>query len=75
MESAWTLNETCRFRIQTPEQYDASSENQGDQKALVNCKLYSIWGFCIIEALRLLFFLISGLAKNAVDFFLLKIRL
>lgn len=22
MESAWTLNETCRFRVQTPEQFD-----------------------------------------------------
>lgn len=42
MESAWTLNETCRFRIQTPEQYDASVDNKGKKKILTNRKLFSL---------------------------------
>uniref|UniRef100_A0A915CIQ6 E3 ubiquitin-protein ligase UBR5 n=3 Tax=Parascaris univalens TaxID=6257 RepID=A0A915CIQ6_PARUN len=41
MESAWTLAELCRFRVQTPEQYDASTGEEGacsqtDKKSAVN---------------------------------------
>lgn len=38
MESAWTLNETCRFRVQTPEQYDNYDDKQpqGDRKVSFN---------------------------------------
>ena len=42
MESAWTLNETCRFRVQTPEQYDISPTDdkhcQSERKVSFNCK-------------------------------------
>lgn len=41
MESAWTLNETCRFRIQTPEQYDNSTDEKpspSERKVSFNCK-------------------------------------
>lgn len=44
MESAWTLAELCRFRVQTPEQYDASTGEEGacsqtDKKSAVNREL------------------------------------
>jgi hypothetical protein len=40
MESAWSLTETCRFRIYTPEQFDQlkdDSKPKEDKKAM-NCK-------------------------------------
>lgn len=51
MESAWTLNETCRFRIQTPEQYDSCVDNKGEQKVLMNRKLLCNSFIRLIEAL------------------------
>uniref|UniRef100_A0A915EF78 E3 ubiquitin-protein ligase UBR5 n=1 Tax=Ditylenchus dipsaci TaxID=166011 RepID=A0A915EF78_9BILA len=32
MEAAWTLNETCRFRVTTPEQYDTSVEEKPEDR-------------------------------------------
>lgn len=42
MESAWTLSETCRFRVQTPVQFDCTddSKQQQDRKISFNRKFF-----------------------------------
>ena len=42
MESAWSLTETCRFRIYTPEQYDMlKDETQPKDEKKTNRKLFT----------------------------------
>lgn len=77
MESAWTLNETCRFRVQTPEQFDKTTDekpNQCERKVSFNCKsshkLGTGWELCwpshlfAIDQLQHLNFFISLLSDN-----------
>ena len=47
MESAWTLTETCRFRIYTPEQFDQLKDDPKgkDDKKAINCKFFSFYTF------------------------------
>ena len=43
MENAWSLTETCRFRIYVPDQYDQlKEETTKDDKKAVNRKFFSI---------------------------------
>jgi len=41
MESTWTLNETCRFRVQSLEQFEQQGDekrNQSERKVSFNSK-------------------------------------
>lgn len=56
MESAWSLTETCRFRIYTPEQFDQFKDDlkSKDEKKATNCKYFKKYFRTQIVGLQLI---------------------